>query len=861
MATEKDISQMSVSERRKHLAVMQQMNDINQTRIDQELAQLGTLRKGSAAYKEQAAKLDQMQKKWEETSKILVKYNAELEEAASLTNQASKEVDNLGAELQGIVRKVPLIGDRLANGVQSATDSMKKSMDNWVAQSNSNMGRKFKKGFLMLAGLVTGILVVALAGWLKLLGKANDRMKEMSTALTEAGRTLQLSKKDVQSIGKGVGDWQHYGAGWSSAIAGIRENMGYLPKLTREENKLVAQLSTNAGVSSEHIASMYRTSQRLGVSLTDYTKNQAEKIKNLNKEMGLQVTQADVVAEMAGASDETLAMFGKQNAELEKQVLIGKKIGLNLNQQAAMAKSLLDIESSIEAEMEARVLTGKEINFDKARELALSGDVSGAAEELMAQVGGINEFNKMNIIQKEALAKAAGMEVGQMQKALEMQAGIKDAAAVGGGAGGGGLEDAAANVSKEERDSMRESKWGKLLEKVAKYLDEIKIAIDDKLYAWFSTGPGNKILKGIEGFFKDLRDWIVDGKEPAWFTKFKEFIRPIVDGISKVFGFVKENPIKSVIAGGLLTWGAGKVKNMLGLGKMGTSGNPMHVTLGGKLSSFANKITDAFKKGPDKVPKDVPKKTPPKKKPPKKVGFLAKMKQKAAGLGSKIAAKGKGLITKIAPAAVKAASKAGSFFKKGIGKVGGFFSKIGKGVKSAAGAVKGVVKKVGGKVAAKGIGKSLLKKIPGVGALAGIGFGISRALKGDFSGAAMEVASGLLSTIPGAGTAASLALDAGLVAKDLTAGAKAVDPAPVEELSDFIYSPKFGAKKFQEDDLVVGGTKLDAALGKEDNKLLVTMIGLLTKIAMNTGQKPILEVDGVQLLEHLEMARTGKGME
>ena len=256
MATEKDISQMSVSERRKHLAVMQQMNDINQTRIDQELAQLGTLRKGSAAYKEQAAKLDQMQKKWEETSKILVKYNAELEEAASLTNQASKEVDNLGAELQGIVRKVPLIGDRLANGVQSATDSMKKSMDNWVAQSNSNMGKKFKKGFLMLAGLVTGILVVALAGWLKLLGKANDRMKEMSTALTEAGRTLQLSKKDVQSIGKGVGDWQHYGAGWSSAIAGIRENMGYLPKLTREENKLVAQLSTNAGVSSEHIASM-----------------------------------------------------------------------------------------------------------------------------------------------------------------------------------------------------------------------------------------------------------------------------------------------------------------------------------------------------------------------------------------------------------------------------------------------------------------------------------------------------------------------------------------------------------------------------------------------------------------------------
>ena len=802
-------------------------------------------------------------------------YDAAIQKATTNINQMSKDVnkveaglqkaedrlDSFSGKIQDQVKKIPVLGESFAGGIQSGTDKAKQLMDKWLTDTDKGMRRKFKILGAVMAGLLLGGIIAIWKTFQNLLGKAKDTMIEMSTAINETARTIQMSTKDVQRYGKGVGDWVRYGQGWAGAISQIRDDMGFLPDLTTKENKLIGRLATNAGLGANEIANMYRHSQNMGKSLDQYVKDQEKKINLLNLELGVNTTQAEIVKEIAGASDATLAMFGKQNAELERQVLIGKKIGLNLNQQASMAKSLLDIESSIEAEMEARVLTGKEINFDKARELALSGDVSGAAEELMAQVGGINEFNKMNIIQKEALAKAAGMEVGQMQKALEMQAGIKDAAAVGGGAGGGGLEDAAANVSKEERDSMRESKWGKLLEKVAKYLDEIKIAIDDKLYAWFSTGPGNKILKGIEGFFKDLRDWIVDGKEPAWFTKFKEFIRPIVDGISKVFGFVKENPIKSVIAGGLLTWGAGKVKNMLGLGKMGTSGNPMHVTLGGKLSSFANKITDAFKKGPDKVPKDVPKKTPPKKKPPKKVGFLAKMKQKAAGLGSKIAAKGKGLITKIAPAAVKAASKAGSFFKKGLGKVGGFFSKIGKGVKSAAGAVKGVVKKGGGKVAAKGLGKSLLKKIPGVGALAGIGFGISRALKGDFSGAAMEVASGLLSTIPGAGTAASLALDAGLVAKDLTAGAKAVDPAPVEELSDFIYSPKFGAKKFQEDDLVVGGTKLDAALGKEDNKLLVTMIGLLTKIAMNTGQKPILEVDGVQLLEHLEMARTGKGME
>ena len=44
---------------------------------------------------------------------------------------------------------------------------------------------------------------------------------------------------------------------------------------------------------------------------------------------------------------------------------------------------------------------------------------------------------------KEALAKAAGMEVGQLQKSLEMQAGLADQANVGGAGGGGAGLDAA----------------------------------------------------------------------------------------------------------------------------------------------------------------------------------------------------------------------------------------------------------------------------------------------------------------------------------------------------------------------------------------------------------------------------------
>ncbi len=75
--------------------------------------------------------------------------------------------------------------------------------------------------------------------------------------------------------------------------------------------------------------------------------------------------------------------------------------------------------------------------------------------------------------------------------------------------------------------------------------------------------------------------------------------------------------------------------------------------------------------------------------------------------------------------------------------------------------------KATGKVAGKTALKSIVKKIPIIGLLAGIGFAASRLAKGDFLGAAGEVASGAAAMVPGGGTAASIAIDAGLAARDI----------------------------------------------------------------------------------------------
>lgn len=74
-----------------------------------------------------------------------------------------------------------------------------------------------------------------------------------------------------------------------------------------------------------------------------------------------------------------------------------------------------------------------------------------------------------------------------------------------------------------------------------------------------------------------------------------------------------------------------------------------------------------------------------------------------------------------------------------------------------------------GKEAGKAAAKNLVKKLPLVGALFGIYLGWERLKAGDYTGAALEVGSGIASLLPGAGTLTSAAIDAGLAVRDLSA--------------------------------------------------------------------------------------------
>lgn len=165
---------------------------------------------------------------------------------------------------------------------------------------------------------------------------------------------------------------------------------------------------------------------------------------------------------------------------------------------------------------------------------------------------------------------------------------------------------------------------------------------------------------------------------------------------------------------------------------------------------------------------------------------------------------------------------------------------------------KTATKKAATKAGAKALGKSALKKIPIVGALAGLGFAYSRAKEGDWSGAGLEALSGILGSIPGLGTGASMAIDAGLMARDIkNADTAGIAKEQVDSVSNNINQTLIGDNIGKALNMPV---KIDqcpiytenAYLAMEGNMSNMNSAGLLSQFINNynttTNQTPINNV-------------------
>ena len=154
----------------------------------------------------------------------------------------------------------------------------------------------------------------------------------------------------------------------------------------------------------------------------------------MQKELAAEATKAGldtgkIVQDIAQNAKSTAKFFGGNVKALKNAAIEANKLGMSISDMAAISDKLLNFEDSISAQFELQAMTGKQINFDKARQLALEGDIAGATKEVLSQVGDINDFNNMSVLQRKKLAEATGMEVDQLQKSLAIQSAMPNATA------------------------------------------------------------------------------------------------------------------------------------------------------------------------------------------------------------------------------------------------------------------------------------------------------------------------------------------------------------------------------------------------------------------------------------------------
>ena len=249
----------------------------------------------------------------------------------------------------------------------------------------------------------------------------------LMTTIDIAKNTMTLSKELGLSAGQAaklnneIGFLQRkflgiFGQDTNAISKSIADNFGNLNKFSEMSVMEIAKFSMGLGISGENTVKLAKSME----SVLPNISNGAEAMDKMQLYAGMakenSVGTGAVLADIAD-NTELFAEFGKDGGEnIAKAAIQAKKLGLNLATTAKVANSLLDFESSIEKEMEASLMIGKQLNFNRARSLALEGDLAGATADVMSQIGGQAEFSKLNVLQRKALADSIGVSVDELSK-------------------------------------------------------------------------------------------------------------------------------------------------------------------------------------------------------------------------------------------------------------------------------------------------------------------------------------------------------------------------------------------------------------------------------------------------------------
>lgn len=317
---------------------------------------------------------------------------------------AAESLTSMQSGIDGFIKKIPG-GDFISKSL--GIDKIGEKLQNSLLDGMKNG-----------AGAGAAIAVAAFAAVFAVLNQITTEAKKLST---ETGLTFGQAMKLNNEM--------------REASVSFKASLATQEDLVEVQKASIAEFGAAGILSGEVAANVAQTGKAFGYGAVEAGKvNTQFMLMGLSGEDAAQaqenlaasalragVNVGAVVKDISTNAKEVAKYFGGNVEKLKSAAIEAQKLGLNLAQMGKIAGGLLDIETSLSSQFEFQAITGKEINLDTARQLALQGDIAGAAKEVVTQFGSLAELQAMGPLAMEAAAKAAGLTVDELTKSMAVQ--------------------------------------------------------------------------------------------------------------------------------------------------------------------------------------------------------------------------------------------------------------------------------------------------------------------------------------------------------------------------------------------------------------------------------------------------------
>jgi len=409
------------SEELKKLSLKVQLEKENLNNSKKALdARLGFLKAQENDLKNNLIGIKKTTKAYKETVKTLQDVQKEMNSNVAASHEFEKRIEDTTKSVEDLEKALAQAASQ-AKKLESI-DKFKKSLDK-ISTPMDNI--------LNPMNLLNKAINFAVGGILEYDKRLGDTAKSMNLTYGEADK----SNKAMVAFADASKSAYDNSEDLNKTVVDLNKNLGtsikfeQLTGALKEDVALMSQLENIAGLTSEETQGILNYTLATNQSATKATKDLMANYRVAGLKRGVVLNEKDALKEVSKLSNSIKLSTAGGAAGLGKAVAAAKALGTDLGKVDDIAGSILNFEESIESELSAELLTGKNLNLEKAREAALNNDLATLSDEIKKNVGSTAEFNEMNRIQQDAIAKSVGMTREELATTLTNQEALKNISA------------------------------------------------------------------------------------------------------------------------------------------------------------------------------------------------------------------------------------------------------------------------------------------------------------------------------------------------------------------------------------------------------------------------------------------------